>query len=127
MTSKIDLFLDMMFHSADQTHLWHLQTDSYALHKALDDYYTGIRAGLDDVAEKAMGMLQKRLSATGKPNLVDFKDTAQVMKHLEMVCKYLTDLNSEITKKYPQATHIVNAIDVIRELVAQTKYLITLK
>jgi len=124
---KIDLFLGMMFHSADQTHLWHLQTKSYALHMALGGYYEGIRNGLDDVAEKCMGMKGMRLSAKGKAPLQDFKDSEQVMQHLDSVCMYLTDLNDEIMKEFPKATHIVNAIDVLRELVAKTKYLITLQ
>ena len=127
--AKIDIFLDMLFHSADQTHLWHLQTNgsgSYALHMALGGYYGAVRLGLDDVAEKCMGYKNIRLSAKGKAALVDWKDVAQVDAHLVITEKYLASLNDEIMKADAKATHLVNAIDVIRECVSKTRYLITL-
>lgn len=123
---KIDLFLDMMFYSADQTHLWHLQTKSYAVHMALGPYYDAIRIGLDDVAEKCMGFKGIRLIAKGKIALVEFKDVAQINKHLDIVETYLSDLNNEIMTSNKKATHLVNAVDVIRECVSKTKYLLTL-
>jgi len=127
---KIDLFLDTMFlHTADQTHLWHLQTKgtgSYALHMALGGYYDAIRVGLDDVAEKCMGYKGIRLNATGKTAMSKFRDVKQVDVHLTMVEKFLSDLNNEIMAADKRATHLVNAIDVIRECVSKTKYLITL-
>ena len=121
--AKVDLFLDMMMHSADQTHLWHLQTDSYAMHMALGGYYEGIRAGMDDIAEKCMGYKTLRLTAKGNLPLVDFTNSAQVISHLNNMEVFLKDL----TKEMADATHIVNAIDVLRELIAKTKYLLTLK
>ena len=122
--AKVDIFLDVMMHSADQTHLWHLQTTSYAMHQALGGYYDGIRDGMDDVAEKCMGHKDVRLKAKGGMPLENFSNDGQVMKHLETVEKYLKELNIEIG---PEASHIVNAVDVLRELVAKTKYLLTLK
>ena len=126
MAAKIDLFLDMMFHTADQTHLWHLQTESYAQHMALGGYYDMIRIGLDDVAEKCQGYKGQRLVAHGKMPMVPYKDVAQIQAHLQAVCKFLTDLNNEIMTADKNATHLVNAIDVIREGIAKTKYLLTL-
>lgn len=123
---KIDAFLDMMFHSADQTHLWHLQTKSYAVHMALGGYYEGIRCGLDDVAEKCMGFKGIRLQARGGIKVIPFKDVAQIESHLNTIEKFLSDLNDEIMAGNKKATHLVNAIDVIRELISKTKYLLTL-
>ena len=122
---NMDLFLDTMFWSADQTHLWHLQTNSYALHKALNKYYDGIRDGMDTVAEEYMGYAGKRLSATNRMPLKPFKNVEQVASHLMTVCKYLTALSEELGSK-PETSHILAAVDVIRELIAKTKYLITL-
>lgn len=123
---KIDLFLDMMFYSADQTHLWHLQTKDYEIHMALDQYYKGIREGLDDVAEKCMGFKGVRLGAKGKIALTAFTGLSQVTKHIDTVERFLSDLNDEILTANKKATHLVNAIDVIRECVSKTKYLLTL-
>ena len=122
---NMDLFLDTMFWSADQTHLWHLQTESYALHKALNKYYDGIRDGLDTVAEEYMGYSGKRMKATNRMPLKPFKDVAQVSSHLTTVCKFLTSLSEELGGK-AETSHVLAAVDVIRELVAKTKYLISL-
>lgn len=94
------------------------------MHQALGQYYEGIRDGMDDVAEKCMGHKDVRLEAKGGMPLKKFNDDGQVIKHLDTVEKYLKELNVEIG---PEASHIVNAVDVLRELVAKTKYLLTLK
>lgn len=124
--TKSEAFVDVMFHSADQTHLWHLQTKSYAMHMALGGYYDAIRAGADDIAEKLMGFNGKRVNASGKTALVPFKDTAQVVSHLNSIGVYLKGLNNEILAADKSATHITNAIDTVRETVEKTKYLLTL-
>jgi DNA-binding ferritin-like protein len=124
--NKCDLVIDMLFHTADQTHLWHLQTKSYALHVALGGYYDAARDAADDIAEKYMGLMGKRLSAKGKLPLTDFKDVAQVKAHLDSVALFLVDLNKEVMSNDKNATHIVNAIDAFRETVDKTKYLLTL-
>lgn len=124
--SKVDLFLDMMFHTADQTHVWHLQTKSYAMHKALNGYYDGIRAQTDRFAEAAMGYMGKSLSADGKVSLQGYKDEKQVMNHIMAVCTYCNDLYSEL-KGQKNSEHLLAIVDDIKELLATTKYLLTLK
>ena len=48
LTEKVQLpvngseIVQVLFESRDLTHYWHLQTTSYALHKALNAYYDGI-------------------------------------------------------------------------------------
>ena len=32
----------VLFHARQQAHFWHLDTKSFAEHKALDDFYTGL-------------------------------------------------------------------------------------
>ena len=93
---------------------------------ALGQYYDGIRAGLDDVAEKCMGYKGIRLHARGKVAMVDFKDVKQVDTHLDGIEMFLSDLNGEIMTANKKVTHLVNAIDVIRECISKTKYLLTL-
>ena len=122
---KVDLFLDMMFHTADQTHLWHLQTKSDPLHRTLGGYYDGIRCMLDRFAEACMGYKGIRLSANGKIPFKPYKDVGQVEGHLMMVCSYCNDLYKEIAKEQG-SEHLLAIIDDIREHIAKTKYLLTL-
>jgi len=123
--AKVDLFLDMMFHTADQTHMWHLQTTSDPLHRTLNQYYDGIRCQLDRFAEACMGYKGVRLNAKGRIPLVNFKDVNQVKAHLMQVCKFCNDLYNEIATE-KGAEHLLAIIDDIRELLAKTKYLLTL-
>ena len=124
---KIDIFLDVMLHSADQTHVWHLQTKSYAEHKALQGYYEGVRDGLDTVAEVCQGYKNVRLTAKGKMPLENYTDTDKMKVHIMKVCNYLRDLKMEVAEGKFETSQLVNAIDVIHELADKTLYLLTLK
>lgn len=44
-------FLSTLFNSRDQAHIFHLQTSSYAAHKALNKYYDEIVDLVDTYAE----------------------------------------------------------------------------
>jgi DNA-binding ferritin-like protein len=125
MASKANLMIDMMFHTADQTHLWHLQTKSYALHMALGQYYDMIRESVDRLAEALMGYTGERVNAVGKMPLQPLAGNDQVSKHVMMVCKYCNDLYSELKGKQG-AEHILAIIDDVKEGIAKTKYLLTL-
>jgi DNA-binding ferritin-like protein len=125
MASKANLMIDMMFHTADQTHLWHLQTKSYALHMALGQYYDMIRENADRLAEAWMGYTGERVNAVGKMPLQPFADNNQISKHLMMVCKYCNDLYNELKSK-ESAEHILAILDDVKEGIAKTKYLLTL-
>ena len=48
-------FLGTLMSSRTQAHIFHLQTSSYAAHKALNEYYDGIVDLIDSYAEMAQG------------------------------------------------------------------------
>lgn len=48
-------FIGTLFQSRDAMHIAHLQTRSYAEHKALDGYYSGILDLTDSFTEKFFG------------------------------------------------------------------------
>lgn len=47
--------ISKLFHARTQVHIFHLQTDSYAQHKALDEFYSGILDFVDGIAEALQG------------------------------------------------------------------------
>jgi hypothetical protein len=49
------VFVSTLFHSGTNAHFMHLQTDSYAKHKALQKYYEGIIDLVDTWAETYQG------------------------------------------------------------------------
>lgn len=48
-------FVSLLMHTRTQAHEFHLQTRSYAMHKALEDYYTAIVPLLDAYTEAYQG------------------------------------------------------------------------
>lgn len=47
--------ISKLFHSRTQVHIFHLQTNSYAAHKALDEFYNGVLDFADSIAEALQG------------------------------------------------------------------------
>ena len=47
--------LSILLHSRNQIHVFHLQTESYAEHKALGDFYEGIGELIDGIVESHQG------------------------------------------------------------------------
>lgn len=116
----------MMFFSADQMHVWHLQTGSYAQHKALNGYYDTIRDQIDAFAECYMGYSGERLSAKGGLRFLEYSNVEQVNLHLDQVCKFCGDLYGELERMSPKPTHLLNIVDEMKATIAKTKYLLTL-
>lgn len=113
--------ISFLFHSRNQVHLWHLQTENYAEHKALNEYYDAIVDLTDTFAEGA-------ISICGRPTQItsmEFKnyDVTCACDHLEMLC----DQFYEITKDVAKYKDLENTCASILELLHKTKYLLTLK
>ena len=115
-------FLSVMFHSATQSHTWHLQTTSLAQHLALEEYYKGTRDFLDDFIEKHMSDGPK-VKAPNSVRLENLKDVSQINEHLDMILGYLDKIRVEVFKR----TELVNMIDDMKGLIHKTKYRLTLK
>ena len=81
-TIKPEICLAQLFQSRDIMHLAHLQTTSYATHKALQEYYEGILDLTDNLLETYMGTLGKR---------VNIKIPASEYINPESHLKYLKD------------------------------------
>ena len=47
--------ISLLFHSRTQAHTFHLQTESFAEHKALEGYYDGIVGLIDSITESYQG------------------------------------------------------------------------
>jgi hypothetical protein len=109
-------FLAIMFHSANQSKLWHLQTKSYAQHIALEQYYDGISEFLDDFIEKHMSDGPK-VKAPQSVKLESLTGTAQISEHLDMILEYLDKIRTELFRR----TELVNMIDDAKALIHKTQ------
>jgi len=112
-------FIAKLMEARTATHMMHLMTDSYARHKALNNFYETIQDQLDVVAEAAFGEY-------GKPTSMAISSMKVSVDSEE---KYLKDLCSLVqeARDMCKSTNIQNEIDNILTLCDKTLYLFTLK
>lgn len=109
-------YVSLLISSRNQAHSFHLLTNSYAKHKALQEYYENIVPLLDAWAEAYMGKYGRfpkfKLSIR---NSIDEK-------------KYFKSLLASIKKlKLPKDSYLQSIQDEITVLLRSTLYKLTLK
>ena len=112
-------FVGMLMNSREQAHAFHLTTNSYAQHKALQAYYEGIVPLLDSWAEAYMGKYGrlKRVSMN-KRYMTDPKKARAYFKSLIARIRLV---------KLPKDSYLKNIQDEIIALIRSTMYMLTLK
>lgn len=105
-----------MLHSRTQIHIYHLQTKSFAVHKALNDYYDGVVDLFDGLVE----------SYQGKHGIIeDYKcDGYDNYTSVNSAIEYLQKLDKTIegSRKSIKESFIQNQIDTVQELIYSTIY-----
>jgi RNA binding exosome subunit len=119
---KFSYFVSYLKDSFDQAVVWHHQTDSYPVHKALNKFYDGILDLTDGLVESVSG-IHGRPTKYQIDSPVDYKDSEQVVKYF----KKMYDTIEEDRKDIYQETWIQNQVDEIATLFAETLYLLSLK
>lgn len=116
---SVPKFIGILMNSRTQAHAFHLTTNSYANHKALQKYYEGVVDLLDDYSEAYMGKygrlprieLNKRFMTDPTKSKEYFKNLLVRIKKLPLPKDpYLKNIEQEITK-----------------LIRTTMYMLTLK
>jgi len=112
-------YVGMLMNSREQTHAFHLTTNSYASHKALQAYYEGIVPLLDTWSEAYMGKYGRLKRITmNKRYMSDPKKARQYFKSLLARIRLL---------KLPKDSYLKNIQDEITGLIRQTMYQLTLR
>lgn len=113
-------YVGALMNSREQAHIFHLRTNSFAQHKALQSYYEGIVPLLDAWAEAYMGKygrlrrvsLNKRFTQNPAKARMYFKTLLARIRIL----------------KLPRGdTYLKNIQDEIVALIRQTLYMLSLK
>ena len=108
-------FLSTLFNSRNQAHIFHLQTSSYAAHKALNKYYDDIVDLIDTYAETAQGrygiIRGYQMSST------TFEDDSAV-KYFVGLLKFVDGIITQL----PQDGELNNTVDEISGLISATIY-----
>ena len=109
-------FIGHLFLARDVTHSVHLNTRSYAKHKALGKFYSDVIDLADTLAEAYQG----RHGLIGPITLQSAKKTTNVVEFLEDSLKEIEDLRYKVCDK--DETAIQNIIDEIVGLYLSTLY-----
>ena len=107
-------FIGTLFQSRDMMHLQHLNTTSFAEHKALGGYYEGILDLIDSFTEIYFGR-NKRI-----PIVIPESKVANAADHLKSMQKLIDGERNN----YP--SELQNIMDEMLALVNKTLYLLTL-
>jgi flagellar biosynthesis/type III secretory pathway chaperone len=105
-----------LMHSRTQAHTFHLQTPSFAEHKALNDYYDEIVELVDGLIESYQGKYGIIREYVSFP-LLNYTDKNQVVAYFEQLNQIIEQLRQDNDDSYIQ-----NQIDGIVELVQSTLY-----
>jgi len=108
-------FISTLFASRTQAHIFHLQTTSFAQHKALNKYYDRIIDLIDPFIESYQG---KYGIIRGYSSPASFREDDDTIKYFEGLVKYV-----ELTReRLPQDSYLQNQVDEIVALIESTVY-----
>jgi hypothetical protein len=110
---SIQDFILCMLHSQTNAHILHLQTRSYAEHKALQKYYESIDGILDDFVE----------AYQGKYGIVDnypttYEAPTQPLEYMVSLSDYIKQARPSL----PQDSELLNIVDEMAQLIDSTIY-----
>lgn len=107
-----ELFMRLRGVSTD-AHVEHLKTDSFARHKALDEFYHEVIDDADGFAETCQGALGSRLEYAPIPQAIE--------KSIENALRDIKDWIDANYDNISDETHIHNILDEIKSLIDSTR------
>ena len=111
-------YVGTLFQSRNQAHIYHLQTSSYAKHKALNKYYEDIIDLIDSLVEGYQGKYEILKGYKMVGTLKDLESDEDIITYFEQIAKYC-ELKRE---KLPQDGFLTNVYDDIDSLIRSTLY-----
>jgi len=114
-----DDFCEMVcniLHSRNQAHVFHLQTKSYAEHKALNDYYDEVVSLFDGIVESYQG--KYGIIKNFKTFKVEqYRSGKKTISYFERLLDIIEENRDSVEDSYIQ-----NQIDTVQELINSTIY-----
>lgn len=109
-------FIATLMASRNQAHVFHLQTQSYAAHKALQNYYEDIVDLIDAYAEAAQGRYGIITGYTAA-TMPMFEDN-NPLKYFMGLQKFVDNIRETL----PQDGELNNTVDEVSALISSTIY-----
>ena len=108
--------ISYLLHSRTQAHIFHLQTPSFAAHKALNDYYDGIVDIVDGLVESYQGKYGVIREYTSF-SVMNYESCEQITTYFEALARIVEQL-----RQGNQDSYIQNQIDEVVTLIHSTIY-----
>jgi hypothetical protein len=113
--SKIKGFIGKLFEARQVAHIAHLQTNSYAAHKALGSFYESILEMIDSFIETFQG----QYGIINAYDSINAKSPDSMEKYLENLAEEIKSTRQNLDEK---DTHLQNMLDEMISLVYSTIY-----
>lgn len=113
--SPMEELASRLIHSQSQTHIFHLQTGSYAEHKALQGYYEDIDELMDSLIESFQGENDIVRNYKSLP-MDNYDSKEQVIGYFEE----LMEMVRRLSEDFP--SYLKNIVDEIEVLINSTLY-----
>ena len=110
-------FVSTLLASRTQAHIFHLQTPSFAAHKALNEFYDEIVGITDGLVESYQGKYGI-ITGYGNIALQEYQSCEAIIVFFETLCMYVEKSRQLIC----QDSYIQNQIDEIVALIKSTIY-----
>jgi hypothetical protein len=114
-TQIIAKFISLLLSSREQAHIFHLQTPSFAAHKALQEYYEGIVDLIDTYVESYQGRYGVLRGYMPTTTILEDDSAASYFMGLQ---KFVDELREQL----PQNGELNNTVDEISGLISSTIY-----
>jgi hypothetical protein len=109
-------FVSTLLASRNQAHIFHLQSTSYAAHKALQEYYEGIVDLVDSYVESYQGKYDMLKGYSNNFQIIE--EEGRTINYFMGVSTFVDKIRTEL----PQDGALNNIVDEISALVSATIY-----
>ena len=105
----MDKLLELVFKDADDAHIQHLASESYAEHVALGEFYESVRGSVDAIVEAGVGLDMPAPSSPKRPILKQLEDGyVELVDMRDEICQGATTLENlfdNLTANYASAIY----------------------
>jgi hypothetical protein len=113
--NTVSKFISILLSSREQAHIFHLQSQSYAQHKALQGYYEDIVALIDMYVESYQGRYGVLRGYMPTNTILEDDTTVSYFMGLQ---KFVDEIRGQL----PQDGELNNTVDEIAGLISGTIY-----
>lgn len=114
----MNTFISLLLASRNQAHIFHWQTQSFSVHKSLNEYYDNIIEQIDELVEGYQGKYGILKNYMAPANIIESENTSSIIDYFESLVQLVEEERANIV----QDTFIQNQVDEIVQLLYTTIY-----